>query len=325
LKNIYIDTKFLEDYNLFVGKIIEINNLKKYYKSDFKTIKAVDGVSFAVEKGETFGFLGPNGAGKSTTIRCIMDFIRPTEGEIKIFGLDAHENSVTLKKKIGYLPGNVKLNPKWTGTDHIKYVESIRGKSEIVVDLMDKLDFNPSKKFKQLSSGNKQKLGLILAIMNEPDILIMDEPTVGLDPLLQNSIYDILGELKKKGTTVFISSHNLPEVERLCSRVGIIKEGKMVAVETMRQLGEKKLHRIEIRFKDGFKKEDFEGPKVERIEELKDGLIITAGGDINPIVKKLAKHELKDVDITHASLEEVFLKFYERKKYVWCFFQNDEG
>jgi ABC-2 type transport system ATP-binding protein len=244
----------------------------------------------------------------------MMDFIRPTEGKITIFGLDANENSVVLKKKIGYLPGNVRLNNKWTGWDHIRYVESIRGKSELIEELIIKLDFDPNKKFKTLSSGNKQKLGLILAIMNAPDLLIMDEPTVGLDPLLQNAIYQILAELKEKGTSIFISSHNLPEVERLCDRVGIIKQGKMVAVETIKELGEKKLHRIEIHFADRFKKEDFKFNGVDKVEEMADGLLLTAHGDINPIIKKLGGYKLKDVEIGHASLEDVFLKFYERGK-----------
>jgi ABC-2 type transport system ATP-binding protein len=293
-----------------VGNVLEIKNLKKH----FGKVKAVDGVSLAVKKGEIFGFLGPNGAGKSTTIRQIMDFIRPTEGEIKVFGLDSHADSVAIKSKIGYLPGNVKLNGNWTGWDHIHYVESIRGKSETVDSLIQKFDLDPKKKFKTLSSGNKQKLGLILAVMNEPELIIMDEPTVGLDPLLQNAFYEVLLDLRAKGTTVLISSHNLPEVERLCDQVGIIKQGKMVAVETIKALGEKKLHKIEIHFDGKFKKEDFNFNGVDKIEEMSDGLLLTAHGDINPIIKKLGEYKVTDVEIGHASLEDVFMKFYEKGK-----------
>jgi len=289
--------------------VIEIKGLKKH----FGKVHAVDGVSFEVKAGEVFGFLGPNGAGKSTTIRCLMDFIRPTEGEISILGLDSRNDSVILKEKIGYLSGNVRLFDKWTGWEHIKFVESIRGKSKSVKELIEKLDFDPTKKFKQLSSGNKQKLGLILALMSDPELIVMDEPTVGLDPLLQNAIYELLNDFKKKGKTILISSHNLPEVERLCDRVGIIKQGKMVAVETLKELSGKRLHRVEVRFTEKVKTSDFEFDGVENIEELPDGLIFSVGGDLNPVLNKLAKYKVTDLSITHADLEEVFLKFYERK------------
>lgn len=288
--------------------IIKIKNLKKNYGK----FEAVKGISFDIKEGEVFGFLGPNGAGKSTTIRCLMDFIRPTDGQIEIMGLDSHHDSVVLKNRIGYLPGNVKLYEKWTGWDHIKYVESIRGKSETVNELIQNLDFPAHKRFKTLSSGNKQKLGLILAIMNNPAILIMDEPTVGLDPLLQNKIYQILSDLRAKGTTIFVSSHNLPEVERLCDRVAIIKQGELVAIESIKELGEKKLHKIEVRFNDKYKKSEFEGDGVDRIEEIENGLILTVTGDVNHVTKILAKHNLADITIGHADLEDVFLKFYEK-------------
>lgn len=289
--------------------VIEIKDLKKY----FGKVHAVDGVSFEVKKGEVFGFLGPNGAGKSTTIRCLMDFIRPTEGAIKILGSDSKADSVILKDKIGYLSGNVRLFDKWTGWEHIKFVESIRGKSENVNELIEKLDFDPTKKFKQLSSGNKQKLGLILALMSDPELIVMDEPTVGLDPLLQNSIYELLNDFKKKGKTILISSHNLPEVERLCDRVGIIKQGKMVAVETLKELSGKRLHRIEVRFTEKVMPKEFEFDGVENVEEMPDGLIFSVTGDLNPVLGKLAKYKVTDMSITHADLEDVFLKFYERK------------
>jgi ABC-2 type transport system ATP-binding protein len=291
-------------------KAIEIKGLKKY----FGKVHAVDGVSFSVEKGETFGFLGPNGAGKTTTIRQMMDFIRPTEGAITLLGLDAHIDSVALKSRIGYLPGNVRLNGNWNGYDHIKFVEGIRGKSPKALEIAQKLDLDLSKKFRTLSSGNKQKLGIVLALMHEPELLIMDEPTVGLDPLLQNEIYNMLEDLKKKGTTIFISSHNLPEVERICSRVGIIKQGKMVTVETLKELAGKRLHRIEVRFADKVKKSEFDFDGVENIEEIPDGLIFSVGGDVNPVLAKLTKHKITDLSITHADLEEVFLKFYEKEK-----------
>jgi len=298
---------------------IEVKDLKKY----FGKTKAVDGVDFNIKKGEIFGFLGPNGAGKTTTIRCMMDFIRPTDGEIIISGLNAQKNSVVLKEKVGYLSGNGKLYDKWTGEEHIQFVKSVRGKyqpkanrssvEKIVNELVKKFDFNPKIKFKSLSSGNKQKLGLILALMFEPEILIMDEPTIGLDPLLQNTIYEILEERKEEGTTTFISSHNLPEVERICDRVGIIKEGKMVSVEAVSELGEKKLHKVEVRFTGKFDKADFKKLKIENIEDVSQGLIFTVSGDLNPIIKKLSEYSVIDLEVSLANLEDVFLKFYEKK------------
>lgn len=289
---------------------IEIKNLKKH----FGKTKAVDGISFNVSEGEIFGFLGPNGAGKTTTIRCLMDFIRPTEGEIKVLGMDAHAETVKIKDNIGYLPGNVQLYDKWTGKEHIEFVEGIRGKSENVNELIEMLEFNPKKRFKSLSSGNKQKLGLILALMHQPKILVMDEPTIGLDPLLQNKIYDLLEKYRDMGTTIFFSSHNLPEVERICDKVGIIKEGKLVEVASLKELEGKKLHKVEVRFNDKFDKKDFKFDGVESIEKISDGLIFTVGGNLNPLIEKLATHDLADMKISHATLEEVFLKFYEKKK-----------
>jgi len=290
--------------------VIEIKNLSKH----FGKVKAVDSISFEVKKGEAFGFLGPNGAGKTTTIRCMMDFLRPTEGTISILGKDSRKDSVELKEKIGYLPGNVRLASKWTGWEHIKFVESIRGKSSSVETIAKKLDLDLKKKFAHLSSGNKQKLGLVLALMSNPEVIIMDEPTIGLDPLLQNTIYEILNEMRDKGATIFISSHNLPEVERICDRVGIIKEGKMVEVETLEALGEKKLHKVEVRIVGNFKISDFKFDGVENIEEIADGVILTVGGDLNAVIKKLATYKIADIEITHATLEEVFLKFYETSR-----------
>jgi len=287
---------------------IEVRNLKKY----FGQTHAVDDISFSVEKGEIFGFLGPNGAGKTTTIRCLMDFIRPSSGEISIFNENAQNDSAKLKNKIGFLPGNVRLYEGWTGEDHIKFIEGIRGKSKKVAELIGKLDFNPRIKTRHLSSGNKQKLGLILALMNNPELLIMDEPTIGLDPLLQNTIYEILEESKKNGTTIFMSSHNLPEVERLCSRVGIIKDGKIIALEDIDKLHAKKMHVVNLTFDGQFNKNDFNFDGVEINEVLPNGLILNVKGDINILLKKLSGYRLKDINISHATLEEVFLEFYQK-------------
>ena len=290
-----------------MGSLIEVKNLKKY----FGKVKAVDDISLSVEKGEIFGFLGPNGAGKTTTIRCMMDFIRPTEGSVSILGLDAQKSSVDLKKKIGYLSGNLRLYEKWTGRDHIDFVRKLNGKKDIADKIAEKFGFDPEKKVKSLSSGNKQKLRILMAFPTDPEILIMDEPTNALDPLLQNTMYELIEESAKNGTTVFMSSHNLSEVDRVCHKVGIIKDGKMVATESIRNLKEKRLYTVTAYFSDGFDKDEFKMEGVGITKEIPGGLLLSAKGDINNLVAKLSAHKIKDLQIEHASLEDIFLEFYE--------------
>jgi ABC-2 type transport system ATP-binding protein len=289
---------------------IEIKGLKK----NFGKVHALRGVDIAVKQGESFGFLGPNGAGKTTTIRCLMDFITPNAGEAKIFGTPVRGNSDVLKNRIGYLPGNVRLYANWTGREHIQFVESIRGKSKTARKIAADLELDLSKKFRNLSSGNKQKLGLVLSLMSSPELLVMDEPTVGLDPLLQNTIYEILNELRESGTTIFISSHNLSEVEKICDRVAIIKKGKIIAVSKISELDIKKVHRIEVRIKGKFTAKEFEFNGVTEAKKSGEVLILRVEGHINPVIQKLAKYNLEDVEISHASLEEVFLDYYKGDK-----------
>ncbi len=293
-----------------MASIIEIHNLKKY----FGKVHAVDDISLDIEHGEIFGFLGPNGAGKTTTIRCMMGFNKPDSGKISILGYSIQNNADEAKKHIGYLPGNVKLYKNWTGQEHIKFFEDIRGEKSDAKDLIKRLDFDPSKKFRYLSSGNKQKLGLILALMHNPKIIIMDEPTIGLDPLLQNEIYNILQERRKKGSTIFISSHNLSEVERLCDRAAIIKDGKIVAVENIKELSNKKLYKITVSFADKVLLSEFKIKGIEKIQKTASGLIINVIGDLSQVLRVIMRHRVVDLEINHASLEDIFMKFYERSK-----------
>lgn len=289
--------------------IIKVRKLKKY----FGKVKAVDGVSFEVKKGEIFGFLGPNGAGKTTTIRCMMDFLHPTEGKIKISGLDAHKNSVELKQKIGYLSGEKNFY-NWKAQEHIDFVGDLRGDKDSK-DLIKELGVEVSKKAGQLSSGNKQKLGLVLALMSRPEIMIMDEPTVGLDPILQNTVYKILHKLADAGTTVFMSSHNLPEIERVCSKVAIIKNGKIAGIEEIANLESKRIHTISVYFDGEYDIKDLKMKEVEIMQHMNHkGIILKVKGDINPVLRKLTRYKLKDIEIGHATLEEVFLEFYKNKK-----------
>ncbi|MDD5342504.1 MAG: ABC transporter ATP-binding protein [Patescibacteria group bacterium] len=288
--------------------IIEVSDFKKY----FGKTRAVDGVSFSVEKGEIFGFLGPNGAGKTTTIRCLMDFLRPTSGSIKLFGLDNQDHAVELKHRIGYLSGYVRFYDKWTGWDHIRFFRKFNGQSDSSAELIRRLDFDPTRKTGQLSSGNKQKLGIILALQHNPELLILDEPTIGLDPILQNEIYKIIHERVLSGATVFFSSHNMPEVEKICNRVGIIRQGKMVAVQRIEELKEKKVYRIHAHTDGAFDLSRFQTLNITVLQSLEHELNLEARGDINPIVKELSRYQLKELTIERAPLEQIFLEYYEK-------------
>ncbi|MDP3965084.1 MAG: ABC transporter ATP-binding protein [bacterium] len=287
---------------------IEVHDLSKH----FGAVKAVDGISFEVAPGEIFGFLGPNGAGKTTTIRTMMDFMRPTSGAISILGKDSVKDSVELKKRIGYLSGYVRLYDKWTGQEHIDFVRSMNARSDKADELVSRLDFNPRMKTKQLSSGNRQKLGIIMAFMLQPELLILDEPTTGLDPLLQNTVYQLLHESTQRGATVFVSSHNLAEVDKICDRVGIIRQGKMVAIESINSLKEKRLHQAEIYFQSPYKIEDFQDPTITVIKQMEKTLMLNVSGDLDPLIRALAKYDLQNLRITQASLDDIFLEFYQK-------------
>src|SRR3989304_7686063 len=285
---------------------IEVKNLKKI----FGVTKAVAGISFNVKKGEIFGFLGPNGAGKTTTIRCLMDLLRPDAGTVTIFGMDARKDAPQLKKKIGYLPGEVNLYGGWTGQEHIRFVERMSQPSKIAGRLVKDFDLDTKFKVKNLSSGNKQKRGLSLALMKQPKLLILDEPTLGLDPLLQNKVYEVLQKFAAEGTTIFMSSHNLAEVERICWRVGVIKDGKLIEVDSVRELKGKKIYNLTARFSQEAP-ENFAMPGVEITKKMPGGVVLRIKGDINPVLEKLKQYELTDIEIAHESLEQVFLEFYK--------------
>lgn len=288
--------------------VISVKNLKKY----FGKTRAVDGISFEVDGGEIVGFLGPNGAGKTTVIRCLMDFIKPDTGKIKIFGLDAQKKSAQLKKDIGYLSSESTLYNSWTGQEHVNFLEKIRKIRKADEELTKNLNYDPRKKAGSLSTGNRRKLELILTLMHQPKLLILDEPTVGLDPLLQNYTYQILKTQAAKGSTVFMSSHNLAEVEKICDRVIILREGKIVAIENVNTLKSKKIYTIYAYFEGELPKKQLLSGGAKLVEEFADGLALKITGDIKPLLTKLGGYKnLKDLEISHANLEEVFMEFYK--------------
>lgn len=284
---------------------IGIKDLTKRYSNG----RGVEGVNLEVNSGEIFGFLGPNGAGKTTTIRCIMDFIRPQTGSIRVFGKDAQQDSVTVKRLVGYLPAENQLYPNWTGQEHIDFYIKTRGISENS-NIAKRLGLDTSVLSHQLSTGNKQKLALTLALLGTPKLIVMDEPTKGLDPLLQQEIYDILREYRKQGGSVFVSSHNLPEVEKICDRVGVIKNGSIVANESMQNIRSMSIHVVSFTSGKAINSAEFAGKNVEILHHSGKHILMKVRGDLNTTMQRITAYPLKDLEVNHANLEDIFMEYY---------------
>ena len=293
--------------------IIKTEDLTKTF--DRGKIKAVDNLNLEVKEGEIFGFLGPNGAGKTTTIRILMDFISPTSGKATIFGLDCQKNGLEIKKDVGYLAGDVKLYDKYNGEYHTNFLANLNGgiHKEWVKELTERMEIDMDRKICDLSKGNKQKMGVLQAFSQKPKLLILDEPTSGLDPLMQIEFYKIVKEMKKEGTTIFMSSHVLSEVEKVCDRVGILKDGKLVTMQSVDELQKSKTRIVDIYFKDKYELQDFRLDKIEIEHEGERHLQLLIHGGINPLLKVLTKYDLRDVNFIEPDLEEIFLKYYEEK------------
>ncbi len=271
--------------------------------------QALKNVSLTVTQGEIFGFLGPNGAGKTTTIRCMMDFIRPDTGKVEILNKTI-ANSPDIKQYIGYFAAENQLLEKWDAKQHIEFYCSMKQADKSAYKFLEELDLDDSIPVRHMSTGNRQKLGFILALIGNPRLLILDEPTRGLDPLLQNEVYKILKDYVATGGTVFISSHNLNEAEYLCSNVAVIREGRIVADKSLADIHNLKTYIISVTFK----KAGFKIPKANNIQIVsEDGqsLVIKLQGNVAPLLKELSQNELIDIEVTHASLEDVFMEFYK--------------
>ena len=289
--------------------IIHTEALTKSYGKN----RGVIDVSLDVRPGEVFGFLGPNGAGKTTTIRTLLDFIRPNSGVAQIFGLDVHEQSKEIRRRIGYLPGDLALYEKLKGAEMLRYMGNLRGGVEWndVRELAERLHSDLSRPIRTLSQGNRQKIGLIQALMHKPELLILDEPTNGLDPLIQQVFYRLISEVE--GQTVFLSSHNLPEVERVCDRVGIIREGRLIAVEEVSALKSRALRQLEIHFAAPVPESAF--ANVAGVSDLaveQNVLRCSVKGTLDAVIKAASKFEVLNVVSHEPSLEEIFLAYYNR-------------
>src|SRR5215213_5094342 len=285
--------------------VIETQKLTKSY-GKFRGIVDVD---LAVEAGEIFGFLGPNGAGKTTTIRILLDLIRPTSGQAKVFGIDSSSDPVAIHRRIGYLPGEWNLYDRLTGSETIRYFANLRGGLDQAY--VDQLDLDPTRRFREYSRGNKQKVGLITAFQHRPELLVLDEPTSGLDPLVQQTFNELLFEAKAEGRTVFLSSHIISEVERTCDRVAIIREGRIVRLDTVEGVRNLAAHEVELRFAGPVDPAPFAAlDGVGNIAAEGRTLRMLVSGAIAPVVRLAGQYDLVDFVSREPSLEEVFLTEY---------------
>lgn len=294
-----------------MSSVIELQNVTKMYGQ----IVGVKDVTLTVESGKIFGFLGPNGAGKTTTISMLVDLIRPTHGNIKIFGQDSVKDSLEIRRKIGFLAGDFALDNGLNGWQQLEYFGNLRGgfDKRYVGELAERLSCNLNRKFKTLSRGNQQKVGLISALMHKPELLIFDEPTSGLDPLVQSEFNKIVAEHKKAGKTAFISSHVLSEVQEICDEVAFISHGNLVATQSISALTAESPKLLKVAA---------DKSTLDAIQKLA-GVTVTSHhashieaayqGDINVLIAIIAKHKVKDLSLSDTDLETAFMKYYEDK------------
>lgn len=290
--------------------VIEINNLTKYYGKE----RGIIDVSFNVEEKEIFGFIGPNGAGKSTTLRTLLALIYPTSGSAKIFGKDSIKYGPEIKKEIGYLPSEVFYYDKMKVIDLLKYSASFYKKdcSKRIKELAEIMDLNLNKKIDDLSFGNKKKVGIVQGLLHEPKLIILDEPTSGLDPLMQQKFFELLLEENNKGATILFSSHILGEVQRMCNRVAIIKEGKIIQLEKISSLQENNYKKIKVQTTANLDQNYFNIDGVSNLEVKQNIISFLFRGNINSIMKKISEIDLANVWIEEPDLEEIFLHYYEK-------------
>jgi ABC-2 type transport system ATP-binding protein len=291
---------------------IEAVGLTKYY-GDTPGIVDLD---LEAVTGEIFGFLGPNGAGKSTTIRTYLDLLHPSSGTVTILGYDSHEESVDIRRRTGYLPGDLSMYDDMTAREMLRYFSSLRGVDTTarVEELADRLQLDLDIKIGSYSSGNRQKVGIVQAFMHDPELLILDEPSTGLDPLMQQEFYQMLDEVRQAGRTVFLSSHILPEVERTADRIGIVRNSRLVTVQTVDDLKAKARRHFQIVFAEQISPTEFaELPGVQSAMSSHDGfgVDILIEGPVDGLLGKAAEHRMENVISHEGDLEDAFLSFYQ--------------
>lgn len=289
---------------------IVLNELTKHYGKH----RGINNLSFSVNQGEFFGFIGPNGAGKSTTIRTLMGLIRPTGGSASIFDLDCHSKASVIARDVGYLPSENSYYENMKVRELLQYTADLYGMDckTKMKELADRLNLDLSRKIADLSLGNKKKVGIVSAIMTSPKLIIMDEPTSGLDPLIQQAFYDILKEENSRGATVFFSSHVLSEVQKLCDRVAILKEGQLIGIQSIKELRESGYKKVSLSAKEAIPRDFFDLSGVANYAETADKTSVSFmyNGNITAIIDKLHLLHLDDVLLEEPSLEEIFMHYY---------------
>lgn len=292
---------------------IETENLTKTYGAN----RGIRDVNLTVNEGEIFGFLGPNGSGKSTTMRTLLGFMKPTSGSGRIFGLDIVEDSVQIRQHVGNLPGEFALEDRMTGRQLVKLYAGLRGVTDLshADEIAERIDADLDRPTRRLSRGNKQKVGIVTALFHQPRLIMLDEPTAGLDPLVQETFLDLLLEAKQRGQTIFFSSHILPEIERVADRVGIIREGEMVATENPKDMTGRTFRHVRIAFAAPVSQDVIARfRKLDGVDDIDVDddrhVAFEAHGDINEVVRLAGKFDLAAIDIERPSLEEIFLNYY---------------
>jgi ABC-2 type transport system ATP-binding protein len=292
-----------------VGSAVACNELTKYFGS----VHAVEDLSFTVEPGEVVGFLGPNGAGKTTTIRLLLDLLRPTRGRIEVLGTTPRRGGAEVRRRIGYVAGDLAMYNRLTGRQLLEFLAALRGKSSVepAVDLAARLDVGLDRPIGTLSRGNRQKIGVVQAFAHEPDLLVLDEPTSGLDPVSQRTFRTLVREATTRGAAVLLSSHVLSEVQRVADRVAIVREGRLVTIEPMRDIEAKALRVVEIRFGGPVNAEVFANlPGVRSVEVDGDLLRASVAGPVDALVKTASRYTVDSISGHEADLEDVFLTYY---------------
>lgn len=291
--------------------VIETQDLTVYYGKH----RGISGVNLAVQKGEVFGFLGPNGAGKTTTQRVLIDLIRPTQGRASIFGMDCQTEGVAIRKRIGYLPGELSLYPNMIGQAFLDMLGSLLENNvdpAYLQQLFQRLDLDPTRKMKEYSRGNKQKIGVVAAFMGKPDLLVLDEPTTGLDPLVQQTVHELVIETKADGRTVFLSSHILPEVQAVCDRVGIIREGQLIKTERVETLTQQQFKRVHLTLRQLPPADAFAMPDVTETGRDGQTVVLEIREGMDKVMETAVQYGIEDIDTPPVTLEEIFLSFYDR-------------
>jgi ABC-2 type transport system ATP-binding protein len=289
--------------------ILRTEDLTKFYGAQ----RGIEGLNLEVRAGEIVGFLGPNGAGKTTTIRLLMDFLRPTRGTAAILGMDPRRDKATVHRQVGYLPGELAFPGREKAADLLRFFADARGGLawSVVTDLAARFELDLSRPVRTMSKGNKQKVGLVQAFMHQPALLILDEPTAGLDPLMQQEFLAMIRDVRANGQTVFMSSHVLAEVQQSADRVAIVRDGRLAAVEKVESLGRRAVRTVEIHFGDPVTADEFASlPGVSDVRVAGPVLRCTVDGRLDPLIKAAARHEVVDLLSTEPDLEETFLSFY---------------